>query len=237
MVQRLLTTRDGRAGGRALAGSALLNFPLTALFLFIGTGLAYAYATPPAYDVSDSERIFAIFALHELPAGLRGLLFAGLFAAAMSSFDSAVCAIASSVTCDLLPPAPDAASLLRRTRLASAACCGELLLAALGMATYQRALPAQPGAGLGLVEVALSSMTILYGGLLGVFALGFLSRGRGGDASAVAGLATGALIGAALFLHPVVLGRVAIAWPWWIPVAATGALAVAALGSRHRVDR
>ena len=82
MVQRLLTTRDGRSGAQALAWSALLNFPLTLLFLFIGTGLAVFYATTPGYDISDSNRIMPIFALQELPSGVRGLLFAGLFAAA-----------------------------------------------------------------------------------------------------------------------------------------------------------
>ena len=84
-----------------IAFAALLNFPLSLLFLFIGTGLALFYSTPPAYDVSDSSRILPIFALHELPAGVRGLLFAGLFAAAMSSLDSAVCAIATTWVVDI----------------------------------------------------------------------------------------------------------------------------------------
>lgn len=95
MVQRLLTTRSGGAGGRALVGSGLLNFPLSLMFLFVGTGIAYQYASLPAYDITATDQILPTFALHELPAGARGLVFAGLLAAAMSSLDSAICAIAT----------------------------------------------------------------------------------------------------------------------------------------------
>jgi SSS family transporter len=238
MVQRLLTTRDGRASSRALVGSALLNFPLTALFLFIGTGLAFAHSTPPPYDIADTSRVLPIFALHELPSGARGLLFAGLFAAAMSSFDSAVCAIATTFSVDVLPRAASQATLVRRLRIASVAFCGLLIVAALAMSTYHRAL-ADAGAGVragpefSLVDLALSAMTILYGGLLGVFALGIADQRRGDDASAVAGLAVGGLVGGALFLHPLIVGRALIAWPWWIPIAATAALLVAAIPRRE----
>jgi len=44
-------------------------------------------------------------------------------------------------------------------------------------------------------------------------------------------------IGAALFLHPVVLGELVIAWPWWIPIAAGGSMAVAALRRRAPASR
>lgn len=235
MVQRLLTTRDARGAGRALAGSALLNFPLTALFLLIGTGLACFYAVPPDYPIDDARRIFPIFALHELPAGVRGLLFAGLFAAAMSSLDSAICALATTWTADVRPGRGDGPAAGRRIRLASLAFAALLIGAALLMARYQRALASSDTAApLSLVDVALSAMTLLYGGLLGVFAWGLLTRRRGSDASAVVGLAVGALIGTALFLHPIVLGETLVAWPWWIPIGATAALAVTAVGRGSR---
>jgi SSS family solute:Na+ symporter len=232
MVQRLLSTRDGRAGGRALLASALLNFPLTLAFLAIGTGLAFHYSTSPAYDVGDGARALPLFALHELSGGLRGLVFAGLFAAAMSSLDSAICALATTWVVDIRPGAADDAALARRTRTACAAFCVLLVGAALGMAAYHRALPDAGGGGTGfsLVDLALSSMTILYGGLLGVFGLGLATRRFGGDRSALAGLAVGALAGAMLFLHPIVLGRTVVAWPWWIPLSAGLTAAVAALG-------
>ncbi|MBW2273620.1 MAG: hypothetical protein JRG96_10135 [Deltaproteobacteria bacterium] len=237
MVQRLLTTRDGAAGGRALFGSALLNFPLTLLFLVIGTGIAFQTSVaPPAYDISDAARILPTFALHELPSGARGLVFAGLFAAAMSSLDSAICAIATTWVVDLSPVSPSRAGVSRRIRIAAAITTLLLIAAALAMAAYQRALSASGDGGpaLNLVEFALSSMTILYGGLLGVFAVAVLGRRAGSDRSALIGLAAGCSAGLALFLHPLLLGEVVIAWTWWIPISAALAASITLLGGRRR---
>jgi len=237
MVQRLLTTRDGASGGRALFGSALLNFPVTLLFLVIGTGLAALYADPPAYDISDSARILPLFALHELPDGVRGLLFAGVFAAAMSSLDSAICAIATTWSVDVAGRSPDDASLARRSRWASALTGALLIGAALLMAGYHDALAARPeaaGPPFSLVDLALSSMTILYGGLLGVFALGMLLPGRGSDRSATLALLVGAACGGLLFVHPLLLGRTLVAWPFYIPLSAAVTLALGASVRRRR---
>ena len=229
MVQRLLAARDGRRGGRALWLSAAINFPMTAVFLTIGTALAYQHAAaPPAYDVGDARQIFPLFVLHELPQGVRGLVFAGLFAAGMSSLDSAICAIAATWVSDI---APGEASPGRVRRI-SLWTCVALALTALAMAAYQDALAGRPGALPNLVEFALSAMSVLYGGLLGVFAVGFLSQRRGSDRGAVLGLALGGLIGLALFLQPLVTGEPWVAWGFRIPLAATATAAVLLLRPR-----
>ena len=160
MVQRLLAARDGQRGARALFASAVLNLPLTALFLSIGTGLAWFYANAEviALPPGDGRSVLAFFARHELAVGLRGLVFAGVFAAAMSSLDSAICAIVATVLRDLTP---DGEYSQRRTRAASVWVTGGLVATALAMAVY-----AEHGLGgaLNLVELALSAMTIVYGG-------------------------------------------------------------------------
>jgi SSS family transporter len=230
MVQRLLAARGGRAGGLALFGSALLNFPLTLLFLLVGTGIAYTHAMAPSMvDLPDAGRVVPTFALSVLPAGLRGLVFAGLFAAAMSSLDSAICAIATTWTVDLSRDGATGSSerLAARTRRASVLASVLLIAAALAMAAYHAALAAstQAGGPPSLVEFALSAMTILYGGLLGVFAVAVLGRG-GSAAGAVAGLIAGSGVGLALFLHPLLLGTTLLAWTWWIPLAAGVSAAV-----------
>ena len=237
MAQRLLAARSGRDAGRALLGSALLNFPVTALFLLLGTGLARFYAEPAGYPLPAEGHVLPAFALHELPAGLRGLCFAGLFAAAMSSLDSAICAIATTWTVDLRRGGRTGSRPAGGGRGASLVVAALLAGAALAMAAYQRglaALPAEAAPRLSLVELALSAMTILYGGLLGVFAVGLLAPGRGSDRSGVAGLAAGGLVGALLFLHPLLLSRTLLAWPWWIPVAAACSAAVALAGGGSR---
>ncbi len=230
MAQRLLAVRSDRGGPRALWGTALLNFPLTALFLLIGTGLAMHYAQPGVPPPSDPDRVVAIFALEALPAGARGLLFAGLFAAAMSSLDSAVCAIATTWAADIAPRGASGGDpVIRRRSLTAAA---GVVLAALAVAAYHRALSSSdhPPA-LGLVEVALSSMTVLYGGLLGIFALGLLTRRAVPTGAVVLGLAAGALVGLGLFLHPVSMGGVWVAWVWWVPSGAVAAVAATAIAT------
>ncbi len=224
MVQRLLTARSGRAGGSALFGSALLNFPITALFLMVGTAIAAHQALGPAGWEPDSARVVPSFAMQVLPVGVRGLVFAGLLAAAMSSLDSAICAIATSWTVDLsgghIGGAPlDDARLATRTRRASVAATAALIVAALAMAAYHAAVSQNAG-GLSLVEFALSAMTILYGGLLGVFAVAVLAPAAGSDRGATVGLVAGGVVGLLLFLHPVLLGQTWLAWTWWIPVSA-----------------
>jgi Na+/proline symporter len=237
MVQRLLTTRDGRRAGAALFGSALLNFPLTLVFLLIGTGLAHFYGVDPGYPIEDHARIVPLFALHELPTGLRGLVFVGLFAAAMSSLDSAICAIATTWVNDVRPDPRAGADPARRMRICSLVLTGILIGAAIAMAAYHRAIQTTAEGGLSLVDFALSSMTVLYGALLGIFALGLLTRGRGSPRSVIFGAGVGACSGLLLFLHPLWLGEARVAWHWWIPISATLTFGTAALGATRRRER
>ncbi len=226
MVQRLLATKSEAGGARALIGSAWSNIPITILFLAIGTGLAYFYSQGAAYDISDSARIFPLFAFNELPAGLRGLVFAGLFAAAMSSLDSAICAIGATLVSDIAPKRVPRSA----TRWLSALVGLLLVVVAWWM---QSAAEGALSRGLSLVEFALSAMTVIYGGLLGVFALGWVHPRRGSDLSVQLGLGFGAVTGLALFLQgPLgVPSELQLAWPWWIPTSACVAFAIAALGS------
>lgn len=99
---------------------------------------------------------------------------------------------------------------------------GCLILGAIGFATYQDRVTDPT---LSLVELALSAMAIVYGGLLGVFAVGILSE-RGTSRSATAGLIVGGVVGALLFLQKLILGEVIIAWTWWIPIGAIFSAAV-----------
>ncbi len=222
MVQRLLTARSGRAGGGALFGSALLNFPITALFLLVGTAIAAWQALAPGAFDPEAGRAVPAFALQVLPAGLRGLVFAGLLAAAMSSLDSAICAIATSWTVDFGAGSDGSGDddLARRTRQASVVATIGLVVAALAMAAVHARVATAEG-GPSLVEFALSAMTILYGGLLGVFGVALVAPRAGSDRGATVGLAIGAAAGLVLFLHPVVAGETRLAWTWWVPLSAS----------------
>jgi SSS family transporter len=233
MVQRLLAAKDGRAGGAALLRSGWLNFPITALFLAVGTLLAYAQATDALPEIAASERLVPTIARDLLPPGLRALVFAGLFAAAMSSLDSAICALATTWVTDV-SPRPGEAHDERRLRWASVVFTALLMAAAWAMSAYWNALQSSAGDAppLDLVQFALSAMSILYGGLLGVFVVAWLQPDVGRAGATLGGLAAGAATGVALFLQPLVFDQVVVAWPWWIPISACTSGGIAWLGER-----
>jgi Na+/proline symporter len=74
--------------------------------------------------------------------------------------------------------------------------------------------------GTSAVEVALGVAALVYGGLLGVFALGVLTR-RPGQVAAMVGVAVG--------IGTVTLLRDQMAWPWYVPVGATVTLAAGSI--------
>ncbi len=219
MVQRLFATGP-RASRRALLASAWMNFPTTALFLLIGTALARVALEQPGLALEEGRHAVARFALMAMPDGLRGLVFAGLAAAALSSLDSALCAMASTWVVDVRGRALDAADTPAALRRAAAVCGGVLIASALSIAAYDRLAQAH----LSLVELALSAMTVLYGALLAVFGWALFGRGAVPDRAGVVALALGAATGALLFLQPVWAGRPVVAWTWWVPISAGVAL-------------
>src|SRR5207247_4436064 len=83
IVQRLLAARGLRDAQRALIGSGVFIIAQFALFLLVGTSLWLAGA-----DLGPAMRgdaIYHTFAIKQLPAGLAGLVIAGILAAAMVS--------------------------------------------------------------------------------------------------------------------------------------------------------
>jgi len=179
-----------------------------------------------------------LFTLHELPTGIRGLVFAGLFAAGMSSLDSAICAIGATWVSDVAPRSDGSNGRDQTARIQRLTVwiCLALAAAAVVMARYQDALASRGAELPSLVEFALSAMSILYGGLLGVFATGFLVAGRGNDRSAALGLAVGGAIGLALFLQPLFGGTSWLAWGYRIPIAAAATAAVVVLRPQTRLS-
>src|ERR1041384_1495099 len=124
MVQRMLTAPDIRRSRRSLIMSGLADIPIAFTFLSIGVLLWVFYQThqDPALPKSPNE-IFCHYILYEMPAGLRGLLIAGIFATAMGSLSTAINALATSFTRDWCKPYHKAASTaqqsLRAVRMAS----------------------------------------------------------------------------------------------------------------------
>ncbi len=104
VIQRYLTTADQKQAGRAIWTNAWLAVPASLLFFFVGTGLFIFYQTMPEKlpPLEQTDQVFAWFIAREMPAGLAGLVIAGVFAAAMSSLDSSIHSVATAITTDFV---------------------------------------------------------------------------------------------------------------------------------------
>ncbi len=102
VVQRYLTTATEGEARRSIWTNALMVIPATFIFFGVGTALWFFYRHHPA-DLNPHGRtddVFPWFISQQLPAGLSGLVIAGLFAATMSTISSSMNAIATVITTD-----------------------------------------------------------------------------------------------------------------------------------------
>jgi len=229
LTQRMLTCPDVRRGQRSLLFNAFAGLPIVCLFLLIGTLLATYYgqsgAALPQEVVESPRRIFPHFIATALPSGwgLRGLLVAGVFAAAMSSLDSALGAMSSTAVTDFYKPYLDRrpaadgthrlsgeqqeTHLLRVARVFSLLFGVLLVGVALGFSTADQ-----------LLWLALEWAGLLFGGMLGVFLLGVLTRNRGADLLNVLAMLSSVAFLVALKVYQQQTDTVIIAWPWWVVI-------------------
>ena len=218
LTQRMLTCPDLRRGQRSLIFNAIAGFPVVCLFLLIGA-LIYVYyqvqpaAAPLAEGATERDRVFAHFIGTVIPStwGLKGLLVAGIFAAAMSSLDSALGAMSSTAVTDFYRPyaRPDAspAHYLRIARWFTFLFGVLLAFVALAFAGADD-----------LLKEAFGWVSLIFGGMLGVFVLGVVTKGRGHDRANVAAMLTSVAILVAIKFVQELTGTTYIAWPWWVVI-------------------
>ena len=93
---------------KAIITSGILVLLQFTLFLFIGMLLISFYQGIPINDPSapftKAAEIFPLFIIQHLPVGVKGLIIAGLFAAAMSTLAGSKSSLSSSVILDLYKP-------------------------------------------------------------------------------------------------------------------------------------
>lgn len=190
VVQRYLTTKDERSAAKSIWIGAMLTIPATLIFFGLGTALYVFYKKQPGLlDVTleNSDAIFPHFIVAQLPQGVAGLLIAGIFAAAMSSLDSSMNAVASVITTDFyqrFKPSSKERFRLKIARWATAVVGISGTIFALFMATWDiQSLWDQLNTFIGLFA----------GGLSGVFLLGICTRKANGT-GAVTGLVVSGLV-------------------------------------------
>jgi SSS family transporter len=239
LAQRMLTCRSPAKGSWSVILAILIGMPVSFLFLAIGLLLYIFYSLPevmgpaaPTYAIDDTRQVFLTFMLRELPPGMAGVMLAGLFAAGLSSLNSALNAMGSSFVNDWYRSAVvgrDERHYLRVGRCAVAGWGIVLGGFATGCIYWQQA------AGQSLIDFALGVMAFAYSGLVAVFLTALVTR-RGNATTAVLALATGFV--AVLLLQPWAWSRWApegwtelrIAFPWQIVIATSLAMGVCCLG-------
>ncbi len=230
LVQRMMTTRSPWRASLSVIGANLIGIPVVLLFALIGS-LLYLYFQVPgsipegiaARTVDDSRGVYPQFLVYHLPAGLSGLAMAGLFAAAMSTLDSSINAMASSAVADL--------KLGGVNRLAGSRVVVVIMGALLTVFACGAAVIQQAGKET-LIDFALGVMAFAYAGLLGVFGVALFTR-RGSAGSVVAALFVGAAV--VLVLQPWSLGGLTemvwgepftLPFAFWLPIASSVAFVV-----------
>jgi SSS family transporter len=221
IVQRLLTCRTLSDSRKALVGSGFAVLVQFAVFLLLGLGLWSFYG---GREFQRSDEIFALFIVQQLPPGVTGLLIAGVFAAAMSSLSSSINALASATAYDFWAPLmgaeEDDARILAAGKRFTLVWSALLVGGAIAFIPVSRESTA--------VEVALSIASLVYGGLLGAFALAALPV-----RATARSVATGMLVGIGTVTLVWVFGGTALAWPWFVPLGSLLTFAVGALTGRR----
>ena len=225
MVQRLLAARSQRDSTTALLGSGVAILFQFSLFLLVGAALWVYYGqNPPAEPFLRSDRIFPMFIVSKMPSGVSGLLIAAILAAAMSNLSAALNSLSSTTIIDFYLRLKPQASENERIRVSRAATIFW------GIVLFALALVTQFG-GRRVLELGLSIASVPYGGLLGVFLLGVLTK-RANQTGAIVGLTVGLLLNLFLWKAPAYgWMHTTIAWTWYVTIGTTVTFVVGYLAS------
>lgn len=239
IVQRILATRNLRAGQKALVWSGVVVMFQFALFLMIGLMLYAFYegSDTATLGLATNDEIFAKFIVEQMPVGISGLIVAALFAAAMSSLSSSLNSLASATTHDLYKPyfgkGNSEEKDLKISRIITFIWGIILTFSAFLFAVLQL----QSGERPTVVELGLGIASYTYGGLLGAFALGIFFK-EPETKDALIGFFTGLTVLLFVVKGPVqniLPGEgLAIAWPLYTLI---GSLIVMCVGMISRKIR
>jgi SSS family solute:Na+ symporter len=203
-VQRYLSSRNDYEARRSAFLGGMLYIPVSFIFLFIGTALFSFYSSaaelPEALmDPVKSDRIFPYFIVTELPAGISGLLIASIFAAGMStistSFNSSATVFLTDYYRCYFKKEPSERESMKVLYLAT------FIIGILGIII-----------GIALINVksALDAWwklaSIFSGGMLGLFLLGIIAKGKKAIGP-VTGTIAGLLVIVWLSLGSLVFGK------------------------------
>lgn len=171
-IQRYLSTRDAKAARRAFLHNCLGNIVVTTILGLVGLALLGFYRHHPdllprhASLTQNADALFPHYVSHFLPAGIPGLVMAGLLAAAMSSLSSGISSTITVVSKDFIEQLWPDSHRTDRDRLRTAHLLGGVIgLIAIAGSQIAGIIPGN------LIEVMGKSINLLLCPLFGLFFL------------------------------------------------------------------
>ncbi|MFO1326686.1 MAG: sodium:solute symporter [Rubrivivax sp.] len=172
LMQRVLSTPSDREAGRSIWAFAAIMVPGGFVFYGIGTALYVYYQAHPERmnPLLSVDATFPLFIAAELPAGLTGLIIAGIFAAAMSTLSSIINSVATLVSVDFYEKwvdRPDPATSVRVAEWMTVV----IGLVGMGLALLLARFDIQS-----MFDVSIELAGLLGGGFAGAYTLGMFTR-------------------------------------------------------------
>ena len=185
VIQRYMTTKDTRAAGRGVWLTVPLSVVSGVIFFGIGTALYTFYRSQPeqlAVTMPKADSILPVFITNGLPAGVSGLVLAGLFAATITTLAANLNSSATAITNDFFVRLRKGMTDRQQVKTA------QLLTLLVGVAGMTGALVLANTDIRSAFDQFVKLIGILTSGIACLFMLGIFTR-RVGAAAALAGLA------------------------------------------------
>lgn len=172
LMQRVLSTESAKEAGRSVWTFAAIMIPGGFMFYTVGTALYAFYKTHPERmnPLLPIDSIFPLFIAAELPIGVRGLIIAGILAAAMATLSSIMNSVATLASVDFyekIVKNPDPKVSVR---------FAEWMTVVTGVAGMGLALILSRYDIHSLFDVSIELAGLLGGGFAGAYTLGMFTK-------------------------------------------------------------
>ena len=195
-VQRMLTAKNRRESAKATILSGLVDLPVVASFVLVGILVSAFYKSGAGHlpEARTTQEAFPYFILTEMPAGMRGLVVAGIMATAMGSLSTALNALGTSFAQDFVFPYKERRGQLTETekvsilRWSTVGFAGLIVLVGLATAGFMAFNPKTE-----ILPLVLGILGFTFGSLLAVFLLAIFTKTRGNDGGNILAMICGFL--------------------------------------------
>lgn len=172
LMQRVLSTKSDREAGRSVWTFAAVMIPGGFMFYFVGTALYAFYKTHPERlnPLLTIDATFPLFIAAELPMGVKGLIIAGILAAAMATLSSIMNSVATLASVDFYE------KLVKKPNPKVSVRFAEAMTIVTGLLGMGVALLLSRYDIHSLFDISIELAGLLGGGFAGAYTLGMFTR-------------------------------------------------------------